>query len=475
MGGHDVFRSIKKNGTWTNPIGMPYAFNNTEQNTFFILNNNKPGFITSLYDDKSKSRNIYAVVAEDPADKVTLAKGSITLQDGMAVVPKNLRIWLVDLKNPQTPKDIQLHDTASFNFEVKPGDYQLFVSHTGYKTDTINLSIPLYFSGNYVSVNSSLKPDKVVSGEFLSMSNILFEFNSHQLNEDAKQGLETLRTVLLSYPELKVEIAGFTDAIGSKEYNTILADKRAQTVIDYLSNGKPSSRFMKKAYGKSNFVAVNSNPDGSDNPEGRKYNRRVTFGVVDPKTGIIIRQEPYTPEQLRQPYSLRYSIVLLKTNEKVAPGFFSALTTNDLFFIRTIKSDSITIYALGVFLNKQDALKYLEFAHEKGFNKAYLLNQFDLEHESNSILTPESKKAKLSTIDQRLYTIQLKATKNSLNIAKIFSEFQGVNEVKASDGFFKYYYGEFSNLAKAKDVLLTVKKAGFDDAFIRNLYLLLSQ
>ena len=75
MGGYDVFRSIKRNGGWTNPVGMPYAFNNTEQNTFFILNNNKPGFITSLYNKNRKSRNIYAVVAEDPAEKITQAKG----------------------------------------------------------------------------------------------------------------------------------------------------------------------------------------------------------------------------------------------------------------------------------------------------------------------------------------------------------------------------------------------------------------
>jgi tetratricopeptide (TPR) repeat protein len=69
MGGYDVFRSVKKNGTWTNPIGMPYAFNNALENTFFILNNNKPGFITSLYDEKTKTRNIFEIVAENPADK----------------------------------------------------------------------------------------------------------------------------------------------------------------------------------------------------------------------------------------------------------------------------------------------------------------------------------------------------------------------------------------------------------------------
>jgi outer membrane protein OmpA-like peptidoglycan-associated protein len=476
MGGYDVFRSVKKNGTWTNPIGMPYAFNNSHENTFFILNNNKPGFITSLYDEKTKTRNIYEIVAENPADKVTIGKGIISLQDGMSVDPKSLRISLVDSKNAKTPKDIPLLDSSSFKVELKPGDYQIFISQSGYKTDTINLNIPLYFSGNYISVNSSLIPDKVYGGQFLSINNILFDFDSFQLNEAAKSGLESVKSVLISYPELTVEIAGYTDALGSVEYNRILADKRAQSVINYLaSQGKSTSKFIKKAYGKSNFVAVNKNPDGSDNPEGRKYNRRVTFGIVDPKTGIIIRQESYTPEQLRQPFSMRYSIVLLKTNEKISPSYFSKLAKDDLLFIRTFKTDSGSVYALGVFYNKIEALKYLEYVKEKGFDKAYLLNQYELDDQSKSILNSSQKKNALSRVNQSALTIQLKATRNALDISKIFSGLKGVNEIKAPDGFYKYYYGEYTSAEKAKNDLATIKKLGFEDAFIRNLYLLMSQ
>ena len=324
MGGYDVFRSINRNGSWTNPVGMPYAFNNTSENTFFILNNNAPGFITSLYDDKTKSRNIYAIVAEDPADKITLGRGTISLQDGMSVDPEQIRIQLSDLKKGAQIRNISLTDTASFNFEIKPGDYQIFVSHTGYKTDTINLNIPLYYLVNYISVNASLVPDKVFGGDFLSIKNILFEFDSYMLNDQAISSLEILKSILVSYPELKIEVAGYTDAKGSTSYNRTLADKRAQAVIDNLSaSGISPSAFVKKAFGESDFAAVNTNLDGSDNPEGRKYNRRVTLGIVDPHTGVIIRQETYTPEHLRSPYSLKYSIVLLKTKEKLYPGYFS--------------------------------------------------------------------------------------------------------------------------------------------------------
>lgn len=473
MGGYDVFRSIKKNGGWTNPVGMPYAFNNSEENTFFILNNHKPGFITSLYNKETNARNIYAIVAEDPAEKITQAKGRIKLQDDVSIDPKQADISLVDLKKKDTPKHIDLIDSASFNFDVKPGDYQLYVSYTGYKTDTVSISIPLYYSGNYINVNASLIPDKVFDGEFLSINNVYFGFDSCLISQQAKAGLDVLKSILISYPELKVEVAGYTDAMGNKEYNRILADKRAQAVIDYLSTqGTSPDRFVKKAYGKSNFVALNTNRDGSDNPEGRKYNRRVTFGIIDPKTGITIRQETYTPEHLRQPFSFRYSIVLLKSAKKLSPSFFSALTKDDLLFIRTIETDSLSMYALGVFYNKIDAIKYLDYARGAGFPKAYVLDQYQLENESKSLGSANEKKTPL--VDQNIFTIQLKATRNPISVSKIFSELTGVNEKRTSDGYYKYYYGQYESIAKAREALVEIKKS-YNDAFIKNLYLLLAQ
>ena len=475
MGGYDVFRSIKRNDGWTKPTGIPYSFNSTGDNLFFIQNNNTSGFVTSLFNEKTHSRNIYTSVAVDPADKIILAQGTVSLQDGMSVDPEQTEIILSENEKGTSLKTIRLIDTISFKFEIKPGDYQLYISHVGYKTDTINLNVPLYFPGNYISVNSSLIPDKVFGGDFLSIKNILFEFDSYILNEQALINLEILKTILFNYPELQIEIAGYTDAKGSTDYNLKLADRRAQTVIDYFTaSGIPTSRFIKKSYGESNFTAVNTYSNGSDNPEGRKYNRRATFGIIDPQTGVIIRQDTYTPEHLRQPYSMKYSIVLLKTKEKIQPGYFSELLNNDLLFIRTIKQDTISIYALGLFYNKADALKYLGYAKEKGMDQAYILNQYDLDNESRAVINQDAM-LNANFKKQFVYAVQLLATRNPLNINRIFSGLEGVYEIKADDGLFKYYYGEYSDLPKAKESLLFVKKSGYEDAFIRQIEIQVAQ
>jgi outer membrane protein OmpA-like peptidoglycan-associated protein/tetratricopeptide (TPR) repeat protein len=509
MGGYDIFRTKNINGNWSHPIGLPYALNNTTDNTFFIPNGNSAGFISSFFDVKTGALNIYSIVKEDLANKNILVKGYISLQDGMPVNPSLINIQLYDQKSGAPLKNIPLaekssfkfeikpgdfrilvshigyktdtinlnmrndtlasnklmRDTAFFNFEVKPGDYMLLTSHTGYKTDTFNLNITVNSTGNYLPVNAALIPDKVFSGEFLSVKNILFEFDKSELTDKAISTLEVIKSVLVNNPELKIEIAGYTDEKGSNWYNMYLSDKRAQTAINYLSaSGISASRLIKKAFGKTNFISINTNPDGTDNPEGRKYNRRVTFGIIDPHTGVVIRQETYTPEHLRQPSSIKYYIVLAKSEKNLATSYFKELEMEELQFMKSVKLDSISIYTLGEFYNKADALKYLVYAQEKGFKDAYIVTQYEINNTSKTLMEPELKSRKISVTG---YTIQLKSSKQQLSM-NMFKDVAGVKEIASSDGYYRYIYGDYKSYIKAKEELTKIHESGFKDAFIRD-------
>jgi hypothetical protein len=321
-----------------------------------------------------------------------------------------------------------------------------------------------------LAVNSALTPDKVVAGEFLAIKTILFDFDSYALNDEALSTLNTIKSALAAYPDLKIEVAGYTDSKGSSEYNKKLADKRAQAVIEYISESGTQSRFIKKAYGKSNFATVNSNLDGSDNPEGRKYNRRVTFGIIDPQTGITLNQDTYTPEHLRYRSSMKFSIVLIKTREKLSSSYFNNLKINELKFIRTIEKDSLTFYILGTFYNKSDASEYLDFAREKGFKEAYIVNQYDL---NSTLSTPLDLDSKASQTDNKLvYTVQLKAAVKQIEM-KEFKGIYGIREIVCDDGYYRYIFGEFNTFKKAQDALAPFLKSGYPDAFVRDLNLLI--
>jgi len=81
-----------------------------------------------------------------------------------------------------------------------------------------------------------------------------FEFNSDKLTQAAKENLDQFAKALLD-PRLKgqkFEIDGHTDATGAEEYNLGLSERRAASVVGYLSSqGLDSSSLIAKGFGKS--------------------------------------------------------------------------------------------------------------------------------------------------------------------------------------------------------------------------------
>ncbi|PBJ82676.1 hypothetical protein CMZ84_11085 [Lysobacteraceae bacterium NML93-0399] len=115
----------------------------------------------------------------------------------------------------------------------------------------------------------------------IDLNGVNFDFDRSTLRPDAVAILNEAVEILRRYPELRVEVAGHTDSIGSDAYNQRLSERRAQAVYDYMtSNGITADRLVGPVgYGESRPIAPNTNADGSDNPEGRARNRRTELNV----------------------------------------------------------------------------------------------------------------------------------------------------------------------------------------------------
>jgi len=97
-----------------------------------------------------------------------------------------------------------------------------------------------------------------------------FDFDKATLQPQGKPILEEAAKILKENPSINVEVRGFTDSIGSKDYNLRLSDRRAATVKNFLvSQGVPASRLTTKGFGMADPVASN------DTADGRAQNRRV--------------------------------------------------------------------------------------------------------------------------------------------------------------------------------------------------------
>ncbi len=102
------------------------------------------------------------------------------------------------------------------------------------------------------------------------LENVNFEFDSAQLTPSSTASLNEAVSILKRHSDLKVEIAGHTDSVGSDEYNMGLSHRRAQAVTDYLiANGANAANITVRGYGESAPIADNGTT------EGRAINRRV--------------------------------------------------------------------------------------------------------------------------------------------------------------------------------------------------------
>jgi outer membrane protein OmpA-like peptidoglycan-associated protein len=123
-------------------------------------------------------------------------------------------------------------------------------------------------------LNQVLQTRDTARGLIVSMPDVLFDFNKYTLKPEARERLAKISGIVLAYPDLKLDIEGHTDSIGSDDYNQTLSEKRAESVRGYLlSSGVVPDHVTATGLGKSNPVADNSTN------EGRKLNRRVDMVV----------------------------------------------------------------------------------------------------------------------------------------------------------------------------------------------------
>jgi outer membrane protein OmpA-like peptidoglycan-associated protein len=123
-------------------------------------------------------------------------------------------------------------------------------------------------------LNQVLQTRDSARGLIVSMSDVLFDFNRATLKPGAQLRLAKVSGIILAYPDLKLEIDGFTDNKGTEEYNMGLSERRAKAVRDFLvTQGVGQDTVNTRGYGPSNPVASNATASG------RQQNRRVELVV----------------------------------------------------------------------------------------------------------------------------------------------------------------------------------------------------
>jgi len=111
-------------------------------------------------------------------------------------------------------------------------------------------------------------------GLIVNLSDVLFDTAQATLKPGAREKLARVSGILVTHPDLKLEIEGHTDSVGSEPYNQGLSERRAESVRSYLVSQRIAAQTITTAgFGESRPVATNATA------AGRQQNRRVELVV----------------------------------------------------------------------------------------------------------------------------------------------------------------------------------------------------
>jgi outer membrane protein OmpA-like peptidoglycan-associated protein len=118
-------------------------------------------------------------------------------------------------------------------------------------------------------------------GLVLTLGDVLFTSGRADLKPGAAGNLNKLVAFLDKYPDRSVAIQGYTDSVGSEDYNQGLSERRANSVKSYLTGqGIGSTRLSASGKGRRDPVADN------DSAAGRQQNRRVEVTISNPPAAL---------------------------------------------------------------------------------------------------------------------------------------------------------------------------------------------
>lgn len=121
-----------------------------------------------------------------------------------------------------------------------------------------------------------LNAEKTERGMVITLGDLLFETGKSELKSSTVSNLDKLSAFLTENQDRTLIIEGYTDNVGSDEYNLGLSQRRAESVQLYLvKKGIASDRMIVSGKGETGPVATN------DSPMGRQQNRRVEVVLPD--------------------------------------------------------------------------------------------------------------------------------------------------------------------------------------------------
>lgn len=243
FGGLDLFRAkLNTTGEYWSIENMGQPMNSQGDDFGITFGPGETGYFSSNRGDAKGYDHIYSF--ELPDIHITIS-GWVLDKDEEPVPNAIIRIVGDDGSNQ---KEIA-RDDGSFKFNLDRGvKYVMKAGAPGY------LNVKQEFESDSAEEDADYGIDFILAAinKPQVVENIFYDFDKATLRPESETALDEIAQMLRENPNVTIELGAHTDRKGSDEYNIKLSERRAQSVIDYLTEaGISADRLEPKGYGES--------------------------------------------------------------------------------------------------------------------------------------------------------------------------------------------------------------------------------
>ena len=249
MGGLDIFKAtLDSTGKW-NVENMKAPINSSGDDFGITFAGNKEsGFFSSNRNDAPGDDHLYSF--EFPVITIFI-EGIVSDVDENPIEDATVRIVGRDGLNEK----VLAKKDGKYRVELERDiRYVMMASARGYLNQNFELKTGPEEKNETYIVDFFLSP----ISKPVVIENIFYDFDKATLRPESKKALDEMIKILNDNPNVTIELGAHTDRKGSEQYNERLAQRRAQSVVDYLiAGGIAQDRLEAKGYGESVPKAIN--------------------------------------------------------------------------------------------------------------------------------------------------------------------------------------------------------------------------
>ncbi len=293
IGGFDLFKVEKLEDGWGPVMNLKVPINSSSDDISIVFESeSERGYLTS---NRNGGRGRMDVWSFNLPKLVLFVQGVVKDKLTKVILP-NSKVTMIGSDGSSV--EAMTDETGAYKFKLLPNTtYQIQADNDMTTLDNFGNDVKMYFASEKALVSTigieesktfvqDLELERIPIEKGIELPNIVYAFDKAELLKSSKLKLNGLVETMNDNPTLVIELGSHTDFRGSAKYNRNLAQRRAESAVNYLiSKGISRDRMIAKGYGEdapkeldSSYVQKAFFGDGEKPPTASNYSTTTKSG-----------------------------------------------------------------------------------------------------------------------------------------------------------------------------------------------------